>query len=311
MRVLVTGAGGFAGTHLTAALRVAGHEVHGIGRREAPGVAAVDIRDRQGVRALVRAVQPERVFHLAAQSRAGPSWEDPSTTYDVNVTGTHNLLDAIAEEAPSARVLIAGTSDVYGTVDRRDCPIPETAPIRPVSPYAVSKAAQEAVARMFADALGLHIVVTRAFMHTGPGQPETCVLSRWARTIAQAEVGRADPVIAVGRLDVMREICDVRDVIGAYVGVLEVAAAGSVFNVGTGDARSLDEALSLLLDMSTVEIRTRVDRSLIRPADPPILAGNPLELERVTGWKPAYRPEDTLGQLLDYWRRRAVGEGDG
>lgn len=321
MRVLVTGAGGFVGARLASLLEQRGHDVVGTFHRAdttaggatprgAPsGVGdstrvrlAADVTIPHVVDALVADVRPDRVWHLAAQSSAARSWSEPALTYEVNVTGTHHLLNALQQHAPDCRVLLAATSDEYGLADPDDCPLVETAPLRPVSPYAASKVAAEWVARTFVEAFGTHVVITRAFMHIGPGQPPSFATAGWARRIALAEAGAGQPVVHVGNLELEREFGDVRDVVQAYADVIEHGAPGEIYNVATGEARRLRDALDILIGLARTHIEVRVDPGKIRPADPPVLAGNAAKLERATGWKPENRLEDTLSDVMDYWR---------
>jgi GDP-4-dehydro-6-deoxy-D-mannose reductase len=296
VRVLVTGAGGFVGTHLTRSLAEDGHEV------TAATVSDLDVTDAASVDEAVSSSRPERTFHLAAQSSVALSWRDPDLTYRVNVNGTHHLLDALRRHAPDCRVLLPCTSDEYGIVAPDDCPIEEDHPLRPVSPYGTSKVAQEWVGRMFVETFDLHVVITRAFMHIGPGQPESFATADWARQIALIETGARDPVVSVGNLDVKREFGDVRDVVRAYRAVLEAAGPADVYNVATGDARRLREVLDILIGLARGEVRVHVDSSKLRPADLPVLEGSAARLEKLTGWKPEHRLEDTLEEVLDYWR---------
>jgi GDP-4-dehydro-6-deoxy-D-mannose reductase len=306
-RFLVTGADGFVGTHLVAALRSAGHTVTGTTLSGGPDTVSCDVRSASAVTAAVRASAPERVVHLAAQSSAARSWSDPALTYEVNVTGTHNLLESLRREAPGARVLLACTSDQYGAVAPGDCPIEETAPLRPLSPYAASKVAAEWVGRMFCNAFALPVVITRAFMHVGPGQPATFATADWARQIALAEAGGREPVLEVGNLDLAREYGDVRDVVEAYLAALESGEPGEPYNVATGDARPLREVVAILTRLARVEMEVRVDPSKIRPADPPVLEGSAAKLHRLTGWAPRRRLEDTLAEVLEHWRKVTAG----
>lgn len=316
MRVLITGAGGFVGSRLAAALRREGHDVTGTvfgGGRPTPGgeraeqtrgehAPYLDVRDAEMVDALVESVRPEWAFHLAAQSSAGLSWREPALTYGVNVTGTHLVLDALRRLTPRCRVLVTATSDEYGRVDPALCPLDEAAPLRPLSPYAASKVAQEWVARTFFEAFGLEVVITRAFMHIGPGQPPSFATADWARQIALAEAGLGAPVVEVGDLGLAREFGDVRDVVRAYRLVLERGVPGEPYNVATGHARPLGDALDVLIGLARVEMQVRVQSNKIRPADPPLLAGSAAKLERLAGWRPEHRLEETLAEVLDYWR---------
>ena len=302
MRVLVTGAGGFVGTHLARSLSDDGHEV------VAASVSQLDVTDAGAVDRAVGSFRPERTFHLAAQSSVALSWQDPDLTYRVNVNGTHHLLDALRRYVPDSRVLLPCTSDEYGIVAPEGCPIDEGHSLHPVSPYGTSKVAQEWVGRMFVETFDLHVVVTRAFMHIGPGQPESFATADWARQIALIEAGARDPVVSVGNLDVRREFGDVRDVVRAYRAVLEAAGAGDVYNVATGDARRLREVLDILIGLARTDVRVHVDASKLRPADLPLLEGSAARLERLTGWKPEHRLEDTLREVLDHWRARVGPE---
>jgi GDP-4-dehydro-6-deoxy-D-mannose reductase len=302
MRVLVTGASGFVGGYLVDALRAAGHDVSGTALDDSAGFLQLDMLKPDAVDSVVAEILPDRVFHLAAQSRAALSWKEPALTYEINVTGTHYLLDALHSHSPETRVLLPCTSDQYGVVAPEDCPIDESTPEKPVSPYAVSKSAQEGVGRTFHFAFGMFVVATRAFMHVGPGQPPTFASAGWARQIALAEAGLGPRRLSVGNLDVAREFGDVRDVVAAYTGILEHGMPGETYNVATGDARPLRDALQILLDAANVAMEIEVDPDKIRPADPPLLQGNSDKLRRATGWEPEHKLEDTLREVLDWWR---------
>jgi len=301
-RVLVTGAGGFVGGHLVPSLEADGHDVVGTAIDDKGGLRYLDVRYPERVDQLIAEVKPELVFHLAGQSSVSLSWKEPALTYEVNALGTHYLLESINRHVPEACVHIAASSDEYGKVDPSECPIDESAPLRPVSPYAVSRVTGEWIGRMYYESFALHVVVTRAFMHVGPGQPASFATADWARQIALAEAGRAEPVVRTGNLEGLREFGDVRDVVVAYKGVIEHGAPGEAYNVATGEPHRLGEVLELLIGMAKVEIRSETDPAKLRPVDFPVLFGDAGKLERATGWKPSYRLEDTLADVLDYWR---------
>ena len=302
MRVLVTGAGGFVGGHLVPSLEADGHEVTGTAIDDKGELRYLDVRYPERVDQVVAEVKPELVFHLAGQSSVSLSWKEPALTYEVNALGTHYLLESINRHVPDAKVHIAASSDEYGKVDASECPVDEAAPLRPVSPYAVSRVAGEWIGRMFHESFGLHVVVTRGFMHTGPGQPPSFATADWARQIAWAEAGRSEPSVSVGNLDISREFGDVRDVVRAYRLVLEQGEPGDAFNVATGEPHELKEVLDILTGLATVDVEVIVDPAKLRPVDFPVLYGDAGKLERLTGWKPEFRLEDTLRDVLEYWR---------
>jgi len=310
MKVLVTGAGGFVGGHLVPALVEDGHDVVGTSIDGSDGFRGLDVRDPALVDRVVAEVRPERVFHLAGQSSVSLSWKEPALTYEVNANGTHYLLDALHRHVPGCRVHVAASSDEYGKVSPEECPIDETAPLRPVSPYAVSRVAGEWIARMFHESFGLAVVVTRGFMHIGPGQPASFATADWARQIARAEAGLSEPTVLTGNLEISREFGDVRDVVRAYRVVLDLGEAGEAYNVATGEPHRLGEVLDILVNAAKVDIEVGVDPAKLRPVDFPVLYGDAGKLERLTGWKPEYRLEDTLRDVLAYWRERVRQLGE-
>ena len=302
MKVLVTGAAGFVGGHLIPHLRADGHDVIGTALKGEGDFRPLDVRDPKLVDEVVGDVKPEWVFHLAGQSSVSLSWRDPTLTYEVNAIGTHHLLDALHRHVPDCRVHVAASSDEYGKVPPEDCPLDETAPLRPVSPYAVSRVAGEWIARMYYESFGVHAVVTRAFMHIGPGQPPSFATADWAQQIALAEAGKGEPVVRTGNLQGMREFGDVRDVVRAYRMVLEKGQPGDAYNVATGRPYRLGEVLDLLIGMSSVPVAVETDPEKLRPVDFPVLYGDAGKLEEATGWRPEFDLEETLADLLNHWR---------
>jgi GDP-4-dehydro-6-deoxy-D-mannose reductase len=305
---LVTGAAGFVGPHLLQVLKGRGDEVHGLGseRSGPPGFErwfVADLRDPEALEAAVRQSRPDSVIHLAAQSSTARSFEAPVETFEINALGTWRLLDAVRRSRPGARVLVVGTGDVYGP-QPEGTRVAETAPFRPVSPYAFSKAAADATAEVAHRAWGLDAVRVRAFGHAGPGQSERFVVAAIAAQVARAELDLSEPVVRVGNLDVVRDVVDVRDVVGAYQVLLERGAAGSAYNVCRGDGVRLADIARRLLALAKRPLRLEVDAARLRPADVPYLVGDPSRIALDTGWRPALPLEQTLVDVLDDWRGR-------
>jgi GDP-4-dehydro-6-deoxy-D-mannose reductase len=290
MRTLVTGSDGFVGRHAVDRLASTGIDVVAF---------SGDIRNSDACRAQVREARPDSILHLAAIASVADAWRDPESVSEVNVGGTRNLLAAIAELAPAARFLLISSAEVYGPVPEREQPIDERTEPRPASPYAESKLEAERVAL----AEGLEIVIARPFPHIGPGQDERFAIASFASQIAKIERG-AEPVLRVGNLDARRDICDVRDVVDAYLGLLETPGASGTYNVCSGRAQRIGDVLSALLALAEREIEVVADPERMRPADVPLLLGSPARIERDLGWK-AVRPlEQTLSDILTSFRER-------
>jgi GDP-4-dehydro-6-deoxy-D-mannose reductase len=320
VRILVTGAAGFVGGHLLAHLRAArpDAELHGLvlpagaaAWRAPEGVRVVeaDLEDPAQAARAIEASRPARIVHLAGQASVHRSWADPAGTLRTNVLGVVHLLDAVRQTGLAPAVLVVGSADEYGPAPASEQPLRETAPLRPASPYAVSKVAQAALAGLYGPAGGLRVVTTRTFPHTGPGRGEMFAESSFARQIAEIEAGLREPVVEVGNLDAIRDFSDVRDVVRAYDRLLESGRAGEAYNVCSGRGRRIGELLEALLAASTARVEVRVDPARLRPADVPALVGDPSKLAAETGWQPRIPLEKTLGDLLDDWRARVRAGG--
>ena len=316
MRVLITGFTGFVGSHLADYLVSRGDtEVFGIHRWRSrmenvehlgDRVRRVecDVRDAAAVRRVLRDVRPDRIFHLAAQSYVPTSWLTPGETLGGNVLGQVNLFEAIRDLDLTPQVHIAGSSEEYGLMLPHEVPIREESPLRPLSPYAVSKVAQDLLAYQYWKSYRLHVVRTRGFNHTGPRRGEVFVSSNFARQVAEIEKGHREPVVQVGNLDSIRDFTDVRDMVRAYWLALERGEAGEVYNICSGRGYSARQVLDILVDLAHVKVEVREDPARMRPSDVPLLVGDGSKFRSVTGWEPTIPFEVTLKDLLEHWRKR-------
>ena len=303
--VLVTGAAGFAGGHLVDLLAaegcdvVAWHRPGGHPPREVPRTRweAIDLLDRAQVDAAVARLRPAAVYHCAGAAHVGRSWDSTESTFAVNVRGTHHLLDALQRGGGAARVLVLSSALVYASADAA---LAETHELAPNNPYGLSKLAQEMLAARTDGALA--VTIARPFNHVGPRQDPHFAASGFARRIADIERGRWAPEISVGNLEARRDITDVRDTVRAYRLILEKGEPGRPYNVCTGRALSIRELLDLLLARARVPIAIKIDPARLRPNDTPLLLGDPSRLRDELGWTPTIPLEQTLDDLLEYWR---------
>lgn len=314
MRALVTGASGFVGKHLIRQLvREQDLEVLGLGLH-LPGEAGFssaanfdyqrcDVCEKDFFTYFIGTFRPDFVFHLAAQSSVSVSLKDPETTFKINFLSVLNLLEAVRKTGISPLIHIPCSSDEYGNVRPEELPIFETHPLKPESPYALSKVFQYYLGRHYFKHYGAKIITTRAFNHTGPGQNSNFVCSDLAKQIADIEKGLTEPVIQVGNLEAKRDFTDVRDVVRAYWSVLNKGEIGEVYNVCSGKAYAIKEVLDILLSFAKTAVKIKQDPEKARPSDIPILLGNNQKIYRTTGWKPEIPFEKTLEDVLDYWRK--------
>ena len=288
--VLVTGAQGFVGAHLWSALVRNGLD---------PVQFDGDIRNRDTVAARVAEVAPDAVVHLAALASVAASWGAEHDVWDVNATGTHNLVSAIREHAPTARFVAVSSADVYGVVPENEQPIAEVQACAPCSPYGVSKLAAEVPVLHS----GLDAVVARPFPHLGPGQDERFAIASFAAQISRIEAGSEDAVLRVGNLNARRDFTDVRCVADAYVALLHARVTGIV-DIASGTADRVGDVLERLLALATVPIEIAVDEARLRPADVPLLCGDATRIREATRWTPRRSLDETLSDTLDAFRRK-------
>ena len=308
MRVLLTGASGFVGTHLAAALRARGHETLLTDHVARDDVAAVDVTDPLAVRGAVELAQPDAIAHLAAQAFVPASLADPERTFAINAGGTLHLLEAVRatvdDGARSPRVVVVSSADVYGAQPSRAYPLREDVAPLPRNPYAASKVAAEALALAYARSFGVDAVVTRAFNHIGPGQDERFAVAAFAAQVARVAAG-GDPLVLVGNLDASRDFLDVRDVCDAYVALLEGGGtAGEMYNVCSGTATTMKEVLRRLVMLARVPVEIREDPARMRPADIPVSVGDGAKLHAATGWTPKIGLDAALRAVSEDARKR-------
>ena len=317
MRVLITGITGMVGSHLAEYCLARGDvEVVGTIRWRSPrdNITAVasrvrlvetDLRDQAGVRRLLEQVQPDAIFHLAAQSFVPASWAGPADTLMTNVLGQVHLLEAMRDLGlTDVPIQIAGSSEEYGLVHPEETPITEENPLRPLSPYAVSKVTQDMLGWQYHQSFGLRTVRTRAFNHEGPRRGEVFVTSNFAKQIALIEAGKQPPVVEVGNLEARRDWHDVRDTVVAYWQAAFEGEPGEVYNIGRGEALSIQGMLDILLSMAKVDVAVRPVPERMRPSDVELLLCDPSKFRDRTGWTPTIPFDQTLRDTLEYWRER-------
>ncbi len=317
MRILITGITGFAGSHLADYI-LDNHtdaQVFGLIRwrsrmenilhiRDRIHLIEADLKDLVSLKKCFAEVKPDRIFHLAAQSFVPTSWTCPAETFAINAIGQINLFEAVLSLGLSPKIQIAGSSEEYGLVNTNEVPMKESNPLRPLSPYAVSKVAQDLLGWQYYKSYGLRVVRTRGFNHTGPRRGEVFICSNFAKQIVEIEKKKREPVIYVGNLEARRDFTDVRDIVRAYWLSLEKGIEGEVYNIGTGKTYSIHEILQMLLSLAQIDVRIEVDPTRLRPSDVPVLLSDSTIFRKLTGWEPKIPFSQSLQDLLDYWRER-------
>ncbi len=314
MRVLITGITGFVGSHLAEyCLTKPDVEVYGTIRwrskkdnifhiEDKINLHECDIKDGVSVQSMLKKVRPHCIFHLAAQSFVPTSWHAPAETLTTNIIGEVNLFEGVRNLGIDPIIHVSCSSEEYGLVYEDEIPIDEKNTLRPLSPYAVSKIAQDFLGYQYYKSYGIRIIRTRAFNHTGPRRGEVFVVSTFAKQIAEIEAGIKNPVVRVGNLNAERDFTDVRDIVRAYWLAVEKCEPGEVYNISSGKSISIEKILKMLLEMSEADIEVVKDAERMRPSDVEILKGDSTKFRELTGWEPEIPLEKTLEDTLNYWR---------
>ncbi|HVT01330.1 MAG TPA: GDP-mannose 4,6-dehydratase [Patescibacteria group bacterium] len=313
MKALITGVTGFAGSFLAENLISAGYEVSGtyLNDNSVNNVSAisdkltlhkVDLQNALEVNELIKNLKPDYVFHLAALTSPAESFKNPSEFINNNIDVEINLLEAVRMNDLKPRILIVSSGETYGNVKAEDLPIDEATPMMPVNPYAVSKIAQDRLGYQYFVAYKIPIIIIRPFNHIGPKQSPDFVVSSFAKKIAEIESGKMEPVLKVGNLSAKRDFTDVKDMVDAYRLILEKGEPGEAYNAGSGKSTEIKEVLDTLLSFSEKQITVEVDDSLLRPIDVEDLVCDNSKIKDATGWEPKIPLEQTLREVLDYWR---------
>lgn len=320
MKALITGADGFVGGHLARHLlqqedaSVIGTTFYPVEQYRHLAEAGVQLHhinltDEAAVYKLLDEARPDQIYHLAAQSFVPESFENPWYTLSNNIQAQLNILHSMVRLNLNARMLVIGSSEEYGPISPDDVPIDEQQPLRPSSPYSVSKVAQDMLGLQYYLSHRLPVIRVRPFNHIGPGQSKRFVAPAFASQIAAIENGEQEPVLYVGNLEARRDFTDVRDMVQAYRQVITLGEPGAVYNIGSGQAHSIQELLDIMLHMTDVPIEIQVDPARMRPVEIPIVVCDYSKVRATTGWEPTYAFEQTLADILTDWRTRPKKTG--
>jgi GDP-4-dehydro-6-deoxy-D-mannose reductase len=309
MKALIIGAAGFVGKHLITLLKTLNWQVFVTclpqeGIDDDIPLFHLDILNQDAISSILEEVKPDYIFHLAAQSSVALSWKKPALTVDVNIKGTVHLLESARNMEKPPRVLLVGSGEEYGYILPMELPVREETLLRPGNVYAATKAAQGLVGQIYSRAYGLDIVIVRAFNHIGPGQLDTFAVSNFCKQVAEIEADLRPPIIQTGNLSARRDFTDVRDIVKAYLLLIERGKRGEIYNVGSGKAISMREVLDIILSLSMEKITIAQDDSRLRPSDIPVIEANVSRLNELTNWKPEILLQDTLSDMLNGWRAK-------
>lgn len=309
MKAMIIGGAGFVGAYLM-------HHLHDDLKWEVvvtkmpqeqikANVKVVDLNilESDKVVSLLQEEKPDYIFHLAAQSSVAVSWKNPGLTVDVNIKGAVNVLEAVRVMEKPARVLLIGSGEEYGHILPEESPIKETNHVRPGNIYAATKACQNMLGAIYAEAYQMDVMMVRAFNHIGPNQAPIFVVADFCKQVAEMEAGMREPVMQVGNLSAKRDFTDVRDVVRAYGLLVQYGKAGETYNVGSGQAIAIEQILQMIVSKSALDIQIEIDPNKLRPVDVPIIEADTQKLVQMTGWKREISLEQTIQETLDYWRK--------
>ena len=309
MKALIIGGSGFVGSFLiTHLIEDLGFEVSITKtakedlKVENVSVYNLDVLDIEQIKSVLDTVKPDYIFHLAAQASVGLAWKNPSLTIDVNIKGSVNVLDAIRELDYKPRVLLIGSGEEYGHILPGETPITEANTPRPGNIYAATKACQNMIGKIYAEAYDMDVMMVRAFNHIGPNQAPLFVVADFCKQVAEIESGEKQPVIYVGNLTAKRDFTDVRDVVRAYALLVQKGQRGETYNVGTGKAIEVQMILDKILGLAKCNIEVKIDEQKLRPVDVPIIEADITKINACTGWEPEISIDRTLEETLEYWR---------
>lgn len=308
-KALIIGAAGFVGGYLADYLREKQKmevSVTKLSQEEFRGnsdrVYNLNILNKEEIVSLLFEARPDYIFHLAAQSSVGVAWKNPSLTIDINIKGSVNVMDAVRELYYKPRILLIGSGEEYGHIEKGETPIREENRLRPGNIYAATKVCQNMIGNIYAQAYDMEVMMVRAFNHIGPTQSPIFVVSDFCRQVAEIEKGMREPVMYVGNLNARRDFTDVRDVVEAYGLLAEHGKSGETYNVGRGEAVSIREILDMIIALSDRDIKIEIDKNKLRPVDVPIIEADISKISGLTGWKPRIPLRQTIEETLTYWR---------
>ena len=302
-KAMITGSQGFVGHYLRQELERNGYAVTGLDLQAGEGVVAADLLDAEQVQAIVNQVNPDAIFHLAGQASVARSWSIPQKTVEINVIAAINLMEAVRAVNPACRMVMVGSSDQYGNLGAAGSKVTEDLATNPQTPYAVSKMAQEEMARIYVRAYGMNICMTRSFNHGGAGQRKGFLIPDFASGIVAVERGEA-PCLRVGNLTARRDFTHVRDIVRAYRLIAEKGRSGEIYNVGSGITYSAQEILDRLCALASCPIPVEQDPAKMRPSDTPVICCDHAKLTQDTDWEPEITMETVLCDVIQEWRNR-------